>query len=106
MICQQKEPAAKSRQRPSFCHTAIPLVPMRLNDTPKLVHRSTSLVHELYHWEDADDYRRSVGVIESADRKSVYTIYQRERARTALIDAGVNLQDMNQIRRELGDYAY
>lgn len=66
----------------------------------------SSLVHELYHWEDADDYRRGVGVIESAGRKSAYTIYQRERAEAALIDAGVNLRDMNQIRRELGDYAY
>lgn len=65
----------------------------------------SSLVHELYHWEDADDYRRSVGVIESADRKSVYTIYQRERARTALIEAGVDLQDINRIRQELGNYA-
>lgn len=65
----------------------------------------SSLVHELYHWEDADDYRRSVGVIESADRKSVYTIYQRERARTALIEAGVDLQDINRSRQELGNYA-
>lgn len=66
----------------------------------------SSLIHEMYHWEDAEEYRRTVGVISEAGEHSAYSIYQRERAMENLLDSGINLDDLELIRKQLGEYAY
>ena len=54
--------------------------------------RST-VVHELFHWKDAEEYRNNIGTIKSASRTSEYSVYQREKARSGLFSAGVDLSD-------------
>ena len=63
--------------------------------------RST-MVHEIFHWKDAEEYRTSIGVITDASSKSDYSVYQREKAVLALTQAGViSEQDC----REISEYA-
>ena len=66
--------------------------------------RST-MVHEFFHWKDADEYRKKIGNIESADPKSNYSVYQREEAARRLKQNGVDLNNGEQIR-EISTYAY
>ena len=68
--------------------------------------RSSSLIHELFHWKDATDYRQFVGKIHSADPQSAYSVYQRERAYSKLANSGINIEDPIKIRELLGEYAY
>lgn len=65
--------------------------------------RST-FVHELFHWSDADEYRKAYGNIDAAGPTSPYSVYQRERAFSALEQAGVNLTD-NGTLLEISYYA-
>lgn len=67
--------------------------------------RST-IVHELFHWKDAEDYRKTGREIEDATFKSKYSIEQRERSKKALIDAGIDLSDLESIRKNISQYAY
>lgn len=69
------------------------------NDT-----RST-MVHELFHWNDATEYRKGGRSIDSAEPESDYSLFQRERAEKALREAGVNLDSVEQAK-EISDYAY
>lgn len=66
--------------------------------------RSTA-IHELYHWMDANKYRKDVGEIEDAGPKSEYTVYQRERSLKKLAEYGVDLSDSEQVR-EISIYAF
>lgn len=66
--------------------------------------RST-IVHELFHWKDANEYRRTVGEITDASAKSEYTLYQQRKAEQALIDAGITSKKPSDIRREISKYA-
>ena len=52
--------------------------------------RST-MVHEIFHWKDAEAYRTNVGAIQSAAATSDYSIYQRERATAELLNAGFSM---------------
>lgn len=52
--------------------------------------RST-MVHEIFHWKDAESYRTNVGVIKSASATSDYSIYQREKAVSELLKAGFSM---------------
>lgn len=65
--------------------------------------RST-MVHELFHWKDAEEYRQTVGTITDASEKSGYSVYQRERSRKELMNAGVDL-DNGKAAREISMYA-
>ncbi|MBR4743554.1 MAG: hypothetical protein IK082_05100 [Oscillospiraceae bacterium] len=65
--------------------------------------RSTA-VHEFLHWKDADEYRKTVGDITDASDMSPYSVYQRERARTALREAGVDVDNISALR-EISKYA-
>lgn len=65
----------------------------------------SSLIHELSHWIDAEDYRKNVGIIEDASKRSMYTIYQREKAFELLTDAGINLQDVEFVEKKISRYA-
>lgn len=65
----------------------------------------SSLIHEFYHWIDAEDYRNNIGVIEDAGPRSMYTIYQREKASELLAAAGINLQDIEFVEKEISRYA-
>ena len=62
------------------------------NDT-----RSTA-VHELFHWLDADEYRKTVGEITDVSETSQYSIFQREKARRRLEEAGIDIADYNALR--------
>lgn len=54
--------------------------------------RST-MVHELFHWKDAEHYRQNVGKISDATSRSAYSIYQRERAISLLAETGIDIAD-------------
>lgn len=66
--------------------------------------RST-MVHELFHWKDAEDYRNSGKIINDASEKSTYSVYQREKAYDELNAAGVDLKNLDYVRREISVYA-
>lgn len=65
--------------------------------------RSTA-IHELYHWIDAEEYRNQIGPISDASPTSVYSIYQKEKAKKALVGEGVNLNDPRELA-EISRYA-
>lgn len=50
---------------------------------------NSTLVHEMFHWKDAEEYRKTVGIIESAHKTSHYTQWERSKAETELIRNGV-----------------
>ncbi len=66
--------------------------------------RSTA-VHELFHWKDAEDYRKDIGEILDATEGSPYSVFQQEKAYDALISAGVNTADIWAIQRDISEYA-
>ena len=66
--------------------------------------RST-LVHEIFHWKDAEEYRNTIGTIVSASKTSEYTLFQRDKGRMELQRAGVDLSDLNGIRLNISGYA-
>lgn len=66
---------------------------------------NSTIIHELFHWLDAEDYRKNIGTIESAEPKSKYSIYQMNKAFDELEKAGINLADEKQIR-SISLYAY
>lgn len=65
--------------------------------------RST-MVHELFHWKDAEEYRTNIGTIESSTRDSVYTQFQQGKAKKALQEAGVDLTNPLDIQRKTSAY--
>lgn len=65
--------------------------------------RSTA-VHELFHWLDADEYRKTVGEITDASKTSKYSMYQRERARQKLEEAGIDVSDYT-VLKSISDYS-
>lgn len=67
--------------------------------------RST-MVHELFHWRDAEDYRLSGKAIDDASNNSEYSIFQREKAHRKLVEAGIDLQNLGTINKEISTYAY
>lgn len=67
--------------------------------------RST-VVHEMVHWMDADEYRRAGRVIESSEFTSPYVRYRCEEGWERLIDAGFDMMDGDQIQSEISEYAW
>lgn len=61
------------------------------NDT-----RSTA-VHEMFHWLDAYEYRKSIGEITDAGPMSQYSVMQREKAFSELKKAGVEIDDYEKL---------
>lgn len=61
-------------------------------------HEST-LVHELFHWKDAEEYRNAGNIINISDRSSPYIQYRIDVSEKALISLGLemNSQDINRI---------
>lgn len=66
--------------------------------------RST-MVHEMFHWKDAEEYRKNVGPISNSSRNSAYSVYQRDKAHEQLIKTGANLADVSKVRSEISNYA-
>lgn len=66
--------------------------------------RST-MVHELFHWKDAEEYRLSGKIIDDASYTSEYSIFQREKAYNQLITDGINLNNPDEIRELISEYA-
>lgn len=66
----------------------------------------STLVHELYHWKDADEYRKSGKSIDRSDFMSPYVMYRRKEGRKRLISAGIDMDDLQSIRRKISYYAY
>lgn len=66
---------------------------------------NSTMVHELLHWKDAEEYRKSGKIIDSADEKSEYSNYQRESAIKELKNNGIDISDDNQIM-QISHYAY
>lgn len=66
--------------------------------------RST-MVHELYHWEDAEAYRQAGKTIGTAGPKDEYSIYQRKKAEEELIKAGISMEQPDKML-EISRYAY
>lgn len=67
--------------------------------------RRSTMVHELFHWRDAERYRANIGQILDASPSSDYTMYQNAEARKGLIEAGINLEDYESLRKNISDYA-
>ena len=59
----------------------------------------STLVHELYHWEDAEEYRQKFPKRQSVGDE--YSQYQRERCETKLKQIGISEEDI----RKIGKYA-
>ena len=58
--------------------------------------RST-VVHEIFHWKDAEEYRKQFGAITDSSRSSKYSMYQREKARQKLVEAGVDIANVDDV---------
>lgn len=67
--------------------------------------QNSTAVHELIHWKDAEDYRKNIGIIASAEPNSEYTIYQRDMALKKLIEEGVDIADDKELLK-ISEYAY
>lgn len=65
----------------------------------------STIVHEMFHWQDAYEYRKSGKVINDAESLEAYTVYQLENCRCKLIQAGVDLDDAYGIRCNISKYA-
>ena len=61
------------------------------NDT-----RSTA-VHEMFHWLDAYEYRKSTGEITDAGPTSLYSVTQREKAFSEIKKVGVEIDDYEKL---------
>ena len=62
------------------------------------------MIHEIFHWKDAEEYRKTVGPILSATKTSEYSIYQMDKSEKELIKAGFNTKDIKSIR-QISKYA-
>lgn len=69
-------------------------------------HPLSTLVHEMYHWKDAYEYRKKVGAIKDPETLKAYTVYQRETAFNELKKAGFDLNDMYKTKDDISEYAY
>lgn len=65
----------------------------------------STMVHELIHWKDAEEYRKRGNIIESAEPKSKYSVYQRNRAIEELTNQGINIANIDDIM-DISEYSY
>lgn len=65
----------------------------------------STVVHELFHWQDATEYRNSGKIIDRSDEKSQYNQQLRSRAKKKLKDAGVDITNPVEISK-ISQYAY
>ena len=65
--------------------------------------RST-MVHELLHWKDAEEYRRAGNEIFTSDFKSEYVQYRCEIGKEKLIESGVDIDNIDDIMK-ISDYS-
>ena len=68
-------------------------------------HPLSTVIHEMYHWKDAYEYRKSGGIIKDAKTLKDYTDKQREICREILLDFGADLDDVARMGREVSSYA-
>ncbi len=68
------------------------------NDT-----RSTML-HELIHWQDAEEYRNAGNAISDSSFKSAYVQYRCEVGKAKLLEAGIDIDNMDEIM-DISEYA-
>ena len=66
---------------------------------------NSTLVHELFHWKDAEDYRKQFGIIKESSKGSHYSLFQLLRAEEQLEKAGVDLMNGASIM-QISEYAY
>ena len=68
---------------------------------------NSTMVHEMFHWKDAEDYRKNIGSIDEAGYTSPYSVYQREKAIEQLKYAGIDVLSNDSIGelRNISDYA-
>ena len=66
--------------------------------------RST-IVHELFHWKDAEEYRKNIGAIVNASYTSDYSAYQRKKSLEELIKAGIDTENIEEVERRISKYA-
>lgn len=96
-------------------HTNIIYVSSRMKNRTKVLELqegfaasdnvNSTMVHELFHWQDAEDYRKKIGPIESAAEDSVYIIFRCKESESLLQKAGVNIADDDEIRN-ISQYAF
>ena len=67
---------------------------------------NSTLIHELFHWKDAEAYRKKHGEIIDATATSEYTRRQNEKALKRLIEEGVRIESPHAIKEEIGEYAF
>jgi SPP1 gp7 family putative phage head morphogenesis protein len=65
----------------------------------------STVVHEIFHWKDAEDYRQNGFIIDRADFKSTYSQYNRNIAKRELKKAGIDLSNPSGIAG-ISEYAY
>lgn len=65
----------------------------------------STAVHEIFHWKDAEEYRKTGNVIDKADFKSIYSQHNREISKRKLQEAGIDLSNPIEIVR-ISQYAY
>ena len=88
-------------------HTNVMYVSSRMSNTKSVLELqkgfaaadnvNSTMVHEMIHWRDANDYRKTIGAIDSSDTRSKYSVYQREKAISGLDQAGIDVTDSKQI---------
>lgn len=65
----------------------------------------STMVHEIFHWKDAEDYRSAGNNIDRADFKSQYSQYNRNVAKNELKSAGIDISNPAVIA-EISQYAF
>ena len=65
----------------------------------------STVVHEIFHWKDAEEYRKSGNEIDRADFRSIYSQYNREMSKRKLKEAGIDISSPSEIAR-ISQYAY
>lgn len=110
VVADMKDPIASYNPR-----TNTMLISSRMTSTEEIIkaqkmftcpddERSTA-VHEMFHWSDAFDYRKTVGEITDAAMAAPYSVYQRDVAIAGLKKAGIALDDYDKIRA-ISEYAW
>ena len=67
--------------------------------------QNSTTIHELIHWKDAENYRKNIGFIESAEPNSEYTVYQRNMALKKLKEEGVDIANDKELIK-ISRYAF
>ncbi len=66
---------------------------------------SSSAIHELFHWQDAYEYRKNGGVISDQNSLDKYNIFIMEDCFNKLKKLEIDLSDEDMIRKSISKYA-